>query len=195
MLAIAAMVVVAAALVVLSVRRPTVPTYAPTPPAPRDAGGALAGPALYTVDATSPDQWRYFSLRFGSVLENAGARDWDLAFRRYQVIANGGSRFSGAGGVADLGPVAFADVTSAPDAGYQVTEGDAEPRHPALAGWYSYSYFSHVLTPKPRVWAVRSNDGRYAKLEFLSYYCQNLEPGCVTFRYAYQGDGSRRLAR
>jgi len=185
------MVLVAGALVVFSVRRPTVPTYAPTPPAPRDAGRALVGPRLYTVDATSPDQWRYFSFRQGSVLENAGARDWDLAFRRYQVIANGGPRFSGAAGVVDLGRVPFADVTAVPDTGYQVTEGDAEPRHPALASWYSYSYFSHVLTPKPHVWALRLAAGGYAKLEFVSYYCPSLEPGCVTFRYVYQGDGSR----
>ena len=193
--AIAAMVVVAAALVALSVRRPAVPTYAPTPPSPRDAGRALVGPLLYTVDASSPEQWRYFSFRFGSVLDNAGPRDWDLAFRRYQVITNGGPRFTGDGGVVDLGRLAFADVASAPEAGYQVTEGDAEPRNPALAGWYSYSYFSHVLTPRTRVWAVRSADGHYAKVEFVSYYCANLEPGCVTFRYVYQGDGSRRLAR
>jgi len=192
--AIAAMIVVAVALVALSLRRPAVPTYAPTPPTPREAGRVLVGPVLYTVDASSPDQWRYFSFRFGSVLENAGAGDWDLAFRRYQVIANGGPRFTGDAGVVDLGRVAFADVTSAPASGYQTTEGDAEPRNPALAGWYSYSYFSHVLTPKPRVWAVRSADGRYAKLQFVSYYCPNLLPGCVTFRYVYQGDGTRRLA-
>ena len=190
---IAAMAIGAATLVVLSVRKPPVATYAPTPPAPRDAGRALVGPVLYTVDATSPDQWRYFSFHLGSALENAGPREWDLAFRRYQIIANGGPRFAGAGGIVDLGQVAFADVTSVPDAGYQVTEGDTEPRNPALAGWYSYSYFSHVLTPKPRVWAVRLADGGYAKLEFVSYYCPSLEPGCLTFRYVYQGDGSRQL--
>jgi hypothetical protein len=195
LVAITAMVVVAVTLVVLSVRRPAVPTYEPTRPSPRDVGNALVGPVLYTVDASSPEQWRYFSFRLGSVLDNAGPRDWDLAFRRYQIIVNGGPRFTGDGGVVDLGRVAFADVTSAPETGYQVTEGDAEPRHPVLAGWYSYSYFSHVLTPKPRVWAVRSADGRHAKVEFVSYYCANLQPGCVTFRYVYQGDGSRRLAR
>ena len=52
--AVAAMVLVAGALVVMSVRRPTVPTFAPTPTALRDAGRALVGPVLYTVDATSP---------------------------------------------------------------------------------------------------------------------------------------------
>ena len=159
-IAIAVMVILAATLVVLSVRKPPVKTYAPTSAAPRDAGRALVGPVLYTVDASSPDQWRYFSFRFGSVLENAGPKDWDLAFRRYQIIANGGPRFAGAGGIVDLGRVVFDDVKSVPEAGYQVTEGDMEPRNPALAGWYSYSYFSHVLSPKPRVWAVRLADGR-----------------------------------
>lgn len=191
MIAIAAMVLAAATLVVFSVRRQPVATYAPTPPAPREAGGALVGPVLYTVDATSPEQWRYFSFRLGSVLDNAGPKEWDLAFRRYQIIANGGPRFAGAGGILDLGNVAFDHVTSLPEAGYQVTEGDIEPRNPALAGWYSYSYFSHVLSPKPRVWAVRLAEGRYAKIEFISYYCPSLEPGCLTFRYVYQGDGSR----
>jgi hypothetical protein len=191
LIGITAMVLAAATLVTLSVRRPPLTMYAPTPPAPRDAGRALVGPVLYTVDATSPADWRYFSFRFGSVLENAGPKDWDLAFRRYQIIANGGARFAGAGGIVDLGTVAFADVTSVPDAGYQVTEGDMEPRNPALASWYSYSYFTHVLSPKPRVWAVRLADGRYAKVEFVSYYCPNGEPGCLTFRYVFQGDGSR----
>ena len=192
--AIAAMVVVAGALVALSVLRPSVPTYAPTPPSPRDTGRALVGPVLHTVDATSAERWRYFSFRLGSVVDDAGARDWDLAFRRDQVIANGGPRFSGDGGVVDLGPVAFADVKVAPEGGYQVTEGDADPRNPALAAWYSYSYFSHLLTPRRRVWAVRLADGRYAKIEFVSYYCPSQQPGCVTFRYVYQGDGSRNLA-
>jgi hypothetical protein len=47
-----------------------------------------------------------------------------------------------------------------------------------------------VLTPKPHVWAVRTADGRYAKLEMLGYYCPGAQPGCPTFRYVYQGDGS-----
>lgn len=189
------MVLAAGVFVFLSVRRPPMATYAPTLPVPRDVGHALTGPLLYTVDATSPEQWRYFSFRLGSVLENAGPTDWDLAFRRYQIIANGGPRFAGAGGVVDLGAVVFDDVKSVPDAGYQVTEGDAEPRNPALAGWYSYSYFSHVLAPRRRVWAVRLADGRYAKVEFVSYYCPNTQPGCLTFRYVYQGDGSRDVGR
>ncbi len=192
-LAVAAMVAGATTLVVLSLRRPSVPTFAPTPPAPRDVGRARVGPVLYTVDATSPDRWRHFSFRLGSVIDDPGALDWDLAFRRFQIIANGGPRFAGRGGAVDLGEVAFAEVTSAPESGYRPTEGEAEPRNPALAGWYRYGFFSHMLTPKPRVWVVRWADGRYAKLEVVSYYCPDLQPGCLTFRYVFQGDGSRRL--
>jgi len=64
---------------------------------PRDAGRALVGPVLYTVDATDLEQWRYFSFHVGSVIENPSARDWDLAFRRYQIIANGGREFVAGG--------------------------------------------------------------------------------------------------
>jgi hypothetical protein len=196
-MAVAAMVAVAVTLVALSLRQPQVPTYSPTPPAtsPRDAGRALVGPVLYTVDATSPEQWRYFSFRLGTVIDNAGPKDWDLAFRRYQVIANGGRDFAGGAGIVDLGEVAFADVKTVPETGYQATEGGTDRRNPAIASWYRYGYFSHVLSPKPHVWAVRTADSRYTKIEFVSYYCPRSQPGCVTFRYVYQGDGSRVVGR
>jgi hypothetical protein len=190
---IAAMIAVAVTAVMLSIRRPSVPTFAPTRAAPRDAGRARVGPALYTVDATGPERWRHFSFRLGSVVEDPGPLDWDLGFRRFQIIANGGPRFAGRAGVVDLGQVAFAGVTSAPEAGYVATEGDGEPKNAALAGWYRYGFFSHMLTPRPRVWALRTADGRYAKLEIVSYYCPDFQPGCLTFRYVFQGDGSRRL--
>ena len=186
---------IAATLVALTLRQPNVPMYAPTPPSPRDAGRALAGPVLYTVDATSPEQWRSFSFRAGSVMENAGPKDWDLAFRRYQIITNGGPEFSGGAGIVDLGGVAFADVKSVPDKGYEVTAGGTDPRNPAIASWYRYGFISHVLSPKPHVWAVRTADGRYAKMEIVSYYCPGSQPGCLTFRYVYQGDGSRVVDR
>ena len=191
--AAAAIVAAAGALVVVSLREPTVAMYPPTPLAPRDAGHALVGPILYTVDATRPEQWRYFAFRMGSAIENPASREWDLAFRRYEIIANGGPAFAGAAGVLDLGEVPFAAVKIVPEAGYQVTEGGVDPRNPALARWYRYGYFSHLLSPQPRVWAVRTADGRYAKLEIISYYCPRSQPGCVTFRYVYQGDGSRNV--
>jgi len=186
----AALIAVATTLVALTLRQPTVPTYAPTPPVPREAERGLVGPVQYTVDATASDRWLYFSFRLGSVLEGAGPRDWDLAFRRYQIIANGGPGFEGTAGVLDLGQVSFDAVREVPETGYQVNETRGDPRNPAIAAWYRYGFFSHVLRPKPHVWAVRTADGRYAKLEIVGYYCPGARPGCLTFRYVYQADGS-----
>jgi len=189
--AVSVVVASAAVLVALTLQQPTVPMYSPTPPSPQPAGRTLVGPLLYTVDATSAIDWRHFSFQVGSVVDPAGPRDWDLAFRRYQIIANGGHDFVGAAGIADLGEVDFAQVRTVPEAGYRETEGSAEPRNLAIASWYSYGYFSHVLSPKPHVWAVRTADGRYAKIALVSYYCVGSRPGCLTFRYVYQGDGTR----
>ena len=62
-----------------------------------------------------------------------------------------------------------------------------------IASWYRYGFFSHVLSPKAHVWAVRTAEGRYAKMEIVGYYCPGAQPGCLTFRYVYQGDGSTRV--
>lgn len=190
-LAVAAIVAGAALLVGLTLRQPMVPTYAPTPPAPHDAGPALVGPVLYTVDATAPDVWRAFSFRLGSVVDDASgpapSGRGDLAFRRYSIVAGAGA------GIRDLGEARFDDVREVPADGYAANEGQAAPRNPAIASWYRYGFFTHVLTPKPRVWAVRTADARYAKMQIVGYYCPGARPGCLTFRYVYQGDGSTRV--
>ena len=183
-LAVGAVLAGAGVFVALTLQAPSVPTYAPTPPAMREAGPGLVGPILYTVDASAPDVWRYFSFRAGSVIDNPEPRGWDLAFRRYSIIAGDGV------GIRDLGETRLEDVRAVPVTGYIANEERGDARNPAIASWYHYGYFSHVLSPKPHVWAVRTADGRYAKLEIVGYYCSGGRPGCPTFRYVYQGDGS-----
>jgi hypothetical protein len=190
--AVVVVVVVAVVAVALTLRTPEVPTYAPTPPAPADGGRALVGPRVYTVDATDGERWTKFSFRLGAVVDDA--TPWDLGFRRYQIIANSGPAFSGKAAIADLGAAGFDHVRTVPADGYLETEAKPDLRNPAIASWYQYGFFSHVLTPKPNVWAVRTVDGRYAKFEILGYYCPGSRPGCVTFRYVYQGDGSPLMA-
>jgi len=186
-LAAMAVVAVASLLVLLTLRQPDVPTYPPTVPAASDVGRRLAGPVLYTVDAADAGRWRYFSFRLGSVVADEG-QGWDLAFRRYAIITGPG------GGALDLGERRFDEVRTVPAAGYIATEHAGDPRNPAIAGWYRYGFFSHVLSPKGHVWAVRTADGHYAKLEMVGYYCPGSRPGCPTFRYVYQGDGSTTVA-
>lgn len=176
-----------------TLRRREPPTYVPSPIGPREVGGALVGPTVYTIDATHDREWRRFDFSRGSRVEPGGTLDWDLAFRRNRIIANGGPPFAGQGGIVDLGAAPFGAVVDAPAAGYRPTVAGRDTVNPAIAGWYDYGFTSHLLTPKGHVYAVRTADGRYAKLEVLGYYCPGARAGCVTIRYVYQGNGSRSL--
>lgn len=183
----------AAVLVVVTLDRPRPPEFSPTPAAPAEVGSRLVGPVVYTVDASAPERWRYFDFSRGSVVESPGPLDWDLAFQRFHIIANGGAGFAGAGAIADLGAVPFDAVRAAPDSGFRTTVAASDSTNPAIEDWYDYGFTSHLLTPRPRVYGVRTADGRYAKFEVLSYYCTGARAGCTTIRYVYQGDGSRSV--
>ena len=176
-------------LVASGLRRSAPETFAPTPIELRPARGQLVGPTLVTVDASQPDRWRFFSFEEGTVAQNPDPLGWDLAFRRFRVIANGGAGFAGTGGIADLGEVALEDVRAVPTTGYVPNTVGSDTVNTAVQEWYDYSYFSHLLSPKPTVYAIRTADGRFAKLEFVGYYCPGAVPGCVTFRYVFQGAG------
>jgi hypothetical protein len=178
-----------AMLVVMGVRRVEPPTFSPTPLEPVPAESHPPGPRLFTIDATAPDEWRFFSFERGTVVERPGPRDWDLAFRRFQVIVNGGPGFAGAGGVLDLGEATLDEPRHLPRTGdYVVNTVRSDTVNAALRRWYRYSYLSHLLSPRPNVWSVRTAAGSYAALQFVGYYCPGAMPGCVTFRYLYPGD-------
>jgi HmuY protein len=190
MLAVGGSTIALMVLLVASGLRRTAPeSFTPTPLQPRPADGRLVGPTLVTVDATQPDQWRFFSLETGTVVRSPDPLGWDIAFRRFQVIANGGDGFAGTGGIADLGEVALNAVKAVPGRGYVANTVGSDTVNAAVQEWYDYSYFSHLLSPKPRVYAIRTATGRFAKLQFVGYYCPEAVPGCVTFRYVYQGAG------
>ncbi len=192
-LLVGAMALVAAALVVGSLRRPEPPAWAPTSPAPAEAGDSLVGPRVYTVDATDPDRWRFFDFSRGSVVDRPGPREWDLAFRRNEIVVNGGDLAGGAG-ARPLERGDFDSVGIVPSDGYRGSVVRRDTTSPGIGKWYDYGFTSHLLTPKPVVYAVRTADGRFAKMELLGYYCPGARAGCVTFRYVYQGDGSRSVA-
>jgi hypothetical protein len=188
LLAVAAVLLVAA-----SLRRPELPTYAPTAADAHEVGDSLVGPVTYTVDASASEDWRFFDFSRGSVVQAPGPMEWDLAFRRFNIATNGGEGLLGRGGAIDLGPGAFDTIFSVPEQGYLGSVAPRDSTNAALADWYDYGFTSHLLRPKPRLYAVRTADGRYAKLEILSYYCPGAQPGCLTFRYVYQGRGGPDL--
>ena len=177
-----------ASLVIGSLTTPEFPPYAPTLPPlhPAIVGDSLVGPATYTLDASSTDRWRHFDFSRGAAVDSG---PWDIAFRRFHLTTPPG------GGIVDLGPVPFDSVRELPAAGYLANTNASDTTNPGVGKWYSYSMLSHLLTSKRHVYGVRTAGGRYAKLELLAYYCRDVGTACVTFRYAYQGNGTRRVAR
>jgi len=182
---------VAILLVVLSLQCEPPPGYPVSRLEPVEVGERLHGPATVTLDASAG--WVYFSFATASTIHAPGPLDWDIAFRRFHVMVNGGVGFPGHGAVADLGEIDLEAVLVAPDTGW-VDRAARDSTNEAIARWYNYSFTSHLLTPRPRAYAIRTADGRFALLRFRSYYCDDGRPGCITFEYVYQGDGSRSLA-
>lgn len=190
-------VLAVAYLVASSLVRPSPPTRVPAEPPPREVGDSLVDDRVVTLDTRDRGRWRRFDFSRGAPVSGATGSDWDLAARRYRLIVNGGQQFAGRAGAVSLGTVPFDSVRRVPSDGYQGTRRDpgGDPEHAALDGWYRYDFFSHMLLSRGRVFALRTADGRYVKLAVVSYYCPGPEPGCLTIRYSYQGDRSRRVSR
>ena len=118
--------------------------------------------STYTLDASRGEEWRWWG---------------DIGFRRNHVITALGA------GAIDLGAVAFDSVAEVPAEGYVATGFAADTVNPAIGKWYDYSMWSHLLTSKHHVYAVRSGAGEFAKLEILAYYCREVGAACYTIRY------------
>jgi hypothetical protein len=175
-----------------------------TPPAPVEVGDRLVGPVLYTLDARASDQWTFFDFSRGSVVDvpHQFGVDWDLAFQRHKMLANGGATNpKGRAAILNLGEVAFDGVTEAPADGYvedtiaSITADAVVTENLAIKAWYHYSFLTHLLRPKANVYVIRTADGKYAKMRLVSYYCDGGKAsGCFTMEYVYQGSGGRRFA-
>jgi hypothetical protein len=122
----------------------------------------LHADSTYTLDASRGDEWRWWG---------------DLGFRRNYVITAPGA------GAIDLGPVAFASVTELPRDGYVATSFAADTANAAIGKWYDYSMWSHLLTSRHHVYAVRTRSGELVALEILAYYCREVGAACYTLRY------------
>lgn len=134
------------------------------------------GDSLYTLDASRGDSWRRFHFARHTVVDSGGGR-WDIAFRRNHVITAPGA------GALDLGPVSFDSIDVVPGDGYAQTTFQGDSTNPAIGKWYSYSMLSHLLTSKHHVYALRTADGDFVKLELLAYYCREVGAACYTMRY------------
>jgi len=127
---------------------------------PYDLGPHADG--TYTLDASRGDQWQWWQ---------------ELGFRRNRVITAAGA------GAIDLGPVSFDYPTELPTKGYVATTFAADTANTAIGKWYDYSMWSHLLTSKHHVYAIRTRSGQLATVEILAYYCREVGAACYTIRY------------
>ena len=121
----------------------------------------LHADSTYTLDASRGDTWHWWR---------------DLGFRRNHVITAPGA------GAIDLGAVSFDSMSQVPAVGYVETTFGADTTNAGIGKWYDYSMWSHLLTSRHHVYAVRTASGEFATLEILAYYCREVGAACYTVR-------------
>ncbi len=168
--------------------RPAPDGFAPTSGQALSVAGQAPDVVQYTTNARSRQDWVYFDFTQGTATSTSqDALDWDLAFRRTDVLTNSGdTNPEGRSGAVDLGEVALEEA-AIPGGGFQkdVTHEDRGLENPALHSWYNYDWTSHIITSKDHTYALRTGTGDVVLLTFVSYYCDDGSSGCVTFRYRH----------
>jgi len=157
------------------------------------------------ADTGSVAKYTYFSLRDSSIITGSDTATvkWDLAFAATTIRTNSGTSGPGQGGAIVLSGTDFDTVSQAMASGYSV---DTSATKLAITtgsdkGWYHYDFATNIITPiAGRVLIIRTADGRYAKMQIVSYYkdapvtpTQNDISRFYTFRYVFQPDGSTTL--
>ena len=191
----ALVVVVVVGVFVWGYFQPKPPGFAPTNP---DEGAFVTQEwTRYTVDATDREQWALFDFNEGRLVDaSLSSPDWDLAFKRTDLLTNSGvTNPASDGGAVDLGEILLEEA--AVPAGVRFVSdllgGDDqdEPTNPEISGWYNYSFVTHTVRAKDNTYLVRTGEGRDAIVRFDSYYCDDENPGCITFRYRLVPAGDR----
>lgn len=127
--------------------------------------------------------------------------NWDIAFRGSTIIVNGGEAIAEDQPIrtAEAGAyIATGTLASITDVNTTLFATDSSVNGLAIAtgsdnGWYHYDSTTHVIYPiAGKILVIRTSNGKYAKVEILSYY-ENSQPNddlsnsqFYTFNYVYQ---------
>jgi len=129
-----------------------------------------------TLNASSQDHWVPFSFVLGRQVPDGAAAD--LRLRRHYVQVPGGAI-----------EIESTDLMTAqlPSSLEWVEDelDDGILLNPLLLRWYDYSYWTHLLQSKHKVYAARlaGEPTRAALFRVESYYCKPEGSGCVTLHY------------
>lgn len=132
---------------------------------------------------------------------------WDIAFRGTTIIVNGGTAIgitdeptrTGIGAVSIVSNTLNA-VTTIPNHETFVQDATNTYAIPTGSGngWYNYNSTTNMITPiAGKILVVKTHDGKYAKMEIISYYKDApANPDATTptryftFNYVYQPNGT-----
>lgn len=161
---------------------------------PVDTESLDDGSFMTRVDASSSEEWIYFSFVSGRQiipLDPANNSDWDLGFQRFHIISNGGASGSAGADVAVLLDQAFEAVTAPPADGYVADQPDGDDTDSVVDtvfetgdGWYDYDDTTNRLSPRQNVYVVRTARGAHYKLTILDYYDAAGSSGHPSFAWA-----------
>lgn len=162
---------------------------------------------INTFKPETGDTMTYFSLRENKVIEasKASTTEWDICFHRTNIYVNQGFRGPGLGGAFVLKETDFETLEELPADSIFNSEVSATVRAIPTGsgkGWYNYNFEKMEITSIPGVvLAIRTADGKYAKVKILSYYegyPNNIPTDVVqrvdktfSFKFVYQPDGTK----
>ena len=157
------------------------------------------------------NKFTLFSLKTGQVVPNtdSATNKWHIGFRSTTIIVNSGTSGPGTS-TAQIVSGTLDNLLEAPVDGYKSDNknGSTAAERNAIPvgsgnGWYTYVASTNLVSPiAGKVIVVKTSEGRYAKLEILSYYKGapvNPSPEPVgtdkdryyKFRYVYQPNDTR----
>ncbi|MEK6152968.1 HmuY family protein [Flavobacteriaceae bacterium 3-367] len=136
-------------------------------------------PAPQTGEQGEPAGGPFTKFSFATGAVTSSETDWDIAFRGTIIAVNGGAVTGtndeparNGNAAAFLATGTFASITNADGLSF-IQDADGAFAVPTGSdnGWYNYNFMTNVVSPIPgRILMVRTFDGKYAKVEFLSYY-------------------------
>ncbi len=134
--------------------------------------------------------------------------NWDVAFRATTILINGGVSGStsepartGVGAAAVISGI-FANVTTAPENTVFNQDSATAKAIPTGSnnGWYNYNATSNIVSPiAGKILVIKTHDGKYAKVEILSYYQDGVANADASngryykFNYVLQPNGTKNF--
>jgi hypothetical protein len=142
------------------------------------------------IDATSKEAWIYVDLDTGKELtldDALATKEWDLAYKRFEIKMNGGSQGDGPVSVAVLKNITWESLAKAPATGFQ-QDSSTSVFATVEDGWYIYDFLAggskHSLDPRPLVYVVKSSKVSHYKLRMLTYYDSAGTAAALSLEYA-----------